>query len=78
MLVPWKEKAQSSCVIQFTIGKLDAGIAVLIGESSHLIEFPSLLLPPGSVPGSIVSISCRFVKWSVGSADPQLLTGQRD
>lgn len=40
-------------------GKLDAGIAVLLGdESSHLIEFPSLLLPPGCQPGSIVSISC--------------------
>jgi hypothetical protein len=42
----------------FTVGKIDAGIAVLIGPTSHLIEFPSLLLPPGCQPGSIVCISC--------------------
>ncbi|KAL7410996.1 hypothetical protein BDY24DRAFT_343492 [Mrakia frigida] len=30
---------------------------ILIGERAHLIEFPSLLLPPGSTSGSIVSIS---------------------
>ncbi|EGG06138.1 uncharacterized protein MELLADRAFT_26215, partial [Melampsora larici-populina 98AG31] len=33
-------------------------IAVLIGSHAHLIEFPSLLLPPGCEPGSIVSITC--------------------
>ncbi|KAI5474277.1 chitin synthase [Pseudohyphozyma bogoriensis] len=42
----------------FTIGKVDAGIAVLISDSVHLIEFPSLLLPAGVGPGSIVNISC--------------------
>ncbi|KAI8461766.1 hypothetical protein BY996DRAFT_6408408 [Phakopsora pachyrhizi] len=42
----------------FTCGKIDAGIAVLIGSRAHLIEFPSLLLPPGCEPGSIVSITC--------------------
>ncbi|KAL8291688.1 hypothetical protein RQP46_001946 [Phenoliferia psychrophenolica] len=42
----------------FTIGKIDAGIAVLISDSVHLIEFPSLLLPAGVGPGSIVNISC--------------------
>ncbi|KAM0749709.1 hypothetical protein T439DRAFT_357238 [Meredithblackwellia eburnea MCA 4105] len=53
----------------FTIGKIDgttnlhptpfaAGIAVLISDSVHLIEFPSLLLPSGVGPGSIVNISC--------------------
>jgi hypothetical protein len=30
---------------------------ILIGERAHLIEFPSLLLPAGTVSGSIVSIS---------------------
>ncbi|PLW06706.1 hypothetical protein PCASD_25325 [Puccinia coronata f. sp. avenae] len=39
-------------------GKIDAGIAVLIGSHAHLIEFPSLLLPPGCETGSIVSITC--------------------
>ncbi|TNY24008.1 hypothetical protein DMC30DRAFT_413704 [Rhodotorula diobovata] len=38
---------------RFVIGKIDAGIA-----SVHLIEFPSLLLPPGVGPGSIVNIAC--------------------
>ncbi|GAA5936995.1 uncharacterized protein JCM15063_000123 [Sporobolomyces koalae] len=43
---------------QFVIGKIDAGIAVLISDSVHLIEFPSLLLPAGVGPGSIVNIAC--------------------
>ncbi|GAA6004119.1 uncharacterized protein JCM10292_005892 [Rhodotorula paludigena] len=43
---------------RFVVGKIDAGIAVLISDSIHLIEFPSLLLPPGVAPGSIVNISC--------------------
>ncbi|ETW84193.1 hypothetical protein HETIRDRAFT_241181, partial [Heterobasidion irregulare TC 32-1] len=41
----------------FTVGKLDAGMAILLGERAHLIEFPSLLLPPGATAGSIVNIS---------------------
>ncbi|GAA5878593.1 hypothetical protein JCM3774_004075 [Rhodotorula dairenensis] len=43
---------------RFVIGKIDAGIAVLISDSVHLIEFPSLLLPAGVGPGSIVNIQC--------------------
>ncbi|KPV76817.1 uncharacterized protein RHOBADRAFT_51806 [Rhodotorula graminis WP1] len=35
-----------------------SGIAVLISDSVHLIEFPSLLLPAGVGPGSIVNIAC--------------------
>ncbi|CCO28247.1 Cell fusion protein cfr1 AltName: Full=CHS5-related protein 1 [Rhizoctonia solani AG-1 IB] len=35
----------------------NAGMAILIGERAHLIEFPSLLLPPGVTSGSIVNIS---------------------
>ena len=30
---------------------------ILIGERAHLIEFPSLLLPPGVTTGSIVNIA---------------------
>ncbi|XP_006456920.1 hypothetical protein AGABI2DRAFT_229143 [Agaricus bisporus var. bisporus H97] len=41
----------------FTVGKLDAGMAILLGERAHLIEFPSILLPPGATTGSIVNIS---------------------
>ncbi|EPQ30382.1 uncharacterized protein PFL1_01908 [Pseudozyma flocculosa PF-1] len=40
----------------FTVGKLDAGMAILIGERASLIEFPSLLLPPGVSSGSVVNI----------------------
>ncbi|TFK88388.1 hypothetical protein K466DRAFT_662335 [Polyporus arcularius HHB13444] len=43
----------------FTVGKLDAGMAILLGERVHLIEFPSLLLPPGVSTGSIVNISVQ-------------------
>ncbi|KAJ2080876.1 hypothetical protein H4R24_002750 [Coemansia sp. RSA 988] len=41
---------------QFTVGKLDAGMAMLLTEDYQLIEFPSVLLPKGVVLGSVVSI----------------------
>ncbi|KIY48081.1 hypothetical protein FISHEDRAFT_73999 [Fistulina hepatica ATCC 64428] len=41
----------------FTVGKLDAGMAILLGERAHPIEFPSIPLPPGATAGSIVNIS---------------------
>ncbi|KAF8806093.1 hypothetical protein BYT27DRAFT_7168409 [Phlegmacium glaucopus] len=41
----------------YTVGKLEAGMAILLGERAHLIEFPSILLPPGTTTGSIVSIA---------------------
>ncbi|KAF5333120.1 hypothetical protein D9611_002843 [Ephemerocybe angulata] len=41
----------------FTVGKLDAGMAILLGDRAHLIEFPSILLPPGASTGSIVNIA---------------------
>lgn len=40
----------------FTVGKLDAGMAILIGERASLIEFPSILLPQGIGNGSVVNI----------------------
>ncbi|THU90402.1 hypothetical protein K435DRAFT_728390 [Dendrothele bispora CBS 962.96] len=49
------EKSQES--FTFTVGKLDAGMAILLGERAHLIEFPSVLLPPGTTAGSIVNIA---------------------
>ncbi|GJE87301.1 chitin synthase, class 5 [Phanerochaete sordida] len=49
--------AKSQESFMFTVGKLDAGMAILLGERAHLIEFPSLLLPPGATTGSIVNIS---------------------
>ncbi|CAG8656783.1 6384_t:CDS:2, partial [Ambispora leptoticha] len=47
----------STTSVQFTVGKLDAGMAILLTEDHHLIEFPSLLLPPGVTSGSIVNIA---------------------
>ncbi|WRT70145.1 uncharacterized protein IL334_007139 [Kwoniella shivajii] len=47
----------------FTLGKLDAGMAILLGPNAHLLEFPSLLLPkssPGAPPlgpGAILTIT---------------------
>ncbi|KAG9218564.1 hypothetical protein CCMSSC00406_0001322 [Pleurotus cornucopiae] len=49
------EKSMES--FTFTVGKLDAGMAILLGERAHLIEFPSVLLPPGATTGSIVNIA---------------------
>ncbi|KAF9266078.1 hypothetical protein L218DRAFT_971508 [Marasmius fiardii PR-910] len=44
-------KSQDS--FTFTVGKL----GILLGERAHLIEFPSILLPPGATTGSIVNIA---------------------
>ncbi|KAF9528038.1 hypothetical protein CPB83DRAFT_876167 [Crepidotus variabilis] len=49
--------SKSSDSFTFTVGKLDAGMAILLGERAHLIEFPSILLPPGATTGSIVNIA---------------------
>ncbi|KAL1921010.1 uncharacterized protein VTP21DRAFT_11645 [Calcarisporiella thermophila] len=51
--------AASSSSVQFTVGKLDAGMALLLTADHHLIEFPSLLLPKGVTSGSIVNISVQ-------------------
>ncbi|KAJ9061415.1 hypothetical protein DSO57_1020906 [Entomophthora muscae] len=45
----------STCAL-FTVGKVDAGLAILLTEENHLIEFPYLLLPEGVVSGAIVKI----------------------
>ncbi|PVU90704.1 hypothetical protein BB561_004765 [Smittium simulii] len=43
--------------VQFTVGKIDAGMAVLLTNENQLIEFPSILLPSGVGAGSVVSVS---------------------
>ncbi|RPB01765.1 hypothetical protein L873DRAFT_1734170, partial [Choiromyces venosus 120613-1] len=43
-------------LISLTVGKVDAGLAILLTEEKRLIEFPSVLLPPGIASGSIVDI----------------------
>lgn len=44
-------------LISLTVGKVDAGVAVLLTEDKRLIEFPSILLPPNISSGSIVDIT---------------------
>ncbi|PWW78468.1 hypothetical protein C7212DRAFT_277963 [Tuber magnatum] len=43
-------------LVSLTVGKVDAGLAILLTEEKRLIEFPSVLLPPGIASGSIVDI----------------------
>ncbi len=47
----------SNDIIQLTVGKMEAGLAVLLTPDLQVIEFPSSLLPEGCHRGSIVNIS---------------------
>lgn len=49
-----KPPGQSS---QVSLHVVDSFEQILIGDRAHLIEFPSLLLPPGVSSGSIVNIA---------------------
>lgn len=51
--------SSSASMQQFTVGKLDAGMAILLGARASLIEFPSLLLPQDVQAGSVVEISVK-------------------
>ncbi|KAI9809333.1 MAG: hypothetical protein M1825_002625 [Sarcosagium campestre] len=44
-------------LVSLTVGKVDAGVAVLLTEDKRLIEFPSILLPQNISSGSIVDIT---------------------
>lgn len=46
-------------LVSLTVGKVDAGVAVLLTEDKRLIEFPSILLPPSIRSGSIVDITVK-------------------
>ncbi|OMH82888.1 Chitin biosynthesis protein CHS5 [Zancudomyces culisetae] len=39
--------------IEFTVGKIDAGMAVLLTQDNQVIEFPSVLLPEQVVSGRV-------------------------
>ncbi|KAF3912836.1 hypothetical protein AA313_de0203161 [Arthrobotrys entomopaga] len=43
-------------LVSLTVGKVDAGLAILLTKDKRLIEFPSVLLPPGVASGSIIDI----------------------
>ncbi|KAG5439331.1 hypothetical protein PCK2_000829, partial [Pneumocystis canis] len=44
-------------LVQFTVGKIDAGMTILLASDYYLIEFPSSLLPHNIETGSILDIS---------------------
>ncbi|KAL2210326.1 hypothetical protein CC79DRAFT_492703 [Sarocladium strictum] len=44
-------------LVSLTVGKVDAGVTVLLTPDKRLIEFPSILLPPDISSGSIVDIA---------------------
>ncbi|OAA62493.1 chitin biosynthesis protein [Niveomyces insectorum RCEF 264] len=44
-------------LVSLTVGKVDAGVTVLLTQDKRLIEFPSILLPPNIASGSIVDIA---------------------
>ncbi|KAF3019716.1 hypothetical protein G7054_g9929 [Neopestalotiopsis clavispora] len=44
-------------LVSLTVGKVDAGVTVLLTPDKRLIEFPSILLPPNIASGSIVDIT---------------------
>ncbi|KAI0904319.1 chitin biosynthesis protein [Ustulina deusta] len=44
-------------LVSLTVGKVDAGVTVLLTPDKRLIEFPSILLPPNIGSGSIVDIT---------------------
>ena len=41
---------------QFTIGKIDAGLAILLSPDNYVVEFPSSILPTNVTVGSIVNV----------------------
>ena len=49
--------SKSPTKAQFTVGKLDAGMAVLLTKDHHQIEFPTILLPETVTTGSIIDLS---------------------
>ncbi|POR38783.1 Cell fusion protein cfr1, partial [Tolypocladium paradoxum] len=47
----------TTMLVSLTVGKVDAGVTVLLTPDKRLIEFPSILLPPNISSGSIVDIA---------------------
>ncbi|KAI2469725.1 hypothetical protein F4781DRAFT_207961 [Annulohypoxylon bovei var. microspora] len=56
-------------LVSLTVGKVDAGVTVLLTPDKRLIEFPSILLPPNIVSGSIVDITVARNNESEAKAD---------
>ncbi|KAH6855174.1 hypothetical protein B0I37DRAFT_49814 [Chaetomium sp. MPI-CAGE-AT-0009] len=56
-------------LVSLTVGKVDAGVTVLLTPDKRLIEFPSILLPPDITSGSIVDINVSRNKNSETAAE---------
>ncbi|KAK3991135.1 putative chitin biosynthesis protein CHS5 [Cladorrhinum sp. PSN332] len=56
-------------LVSLTVGKVDAGVTVLLTPDKRLIEFPSILLPPDISSGSIVDINVSRNKASEAAAE---------
>ncbi|KAL2263086.1 hypothetical protein VTK26DRAFT_8244 [Humicola hyalothermophila] len=56
-------------LVSLTVGKVDAGVTVLLTPDKRLIEFPSILLPPDITSGSIVDIDVSRNKNSETEAE---------
>ncbi|KAG6367265.1 hypothetical protein INS49_001452 [Diaporthe citri] len=56
-------------LVSLTVGKVDAGVTVLLTPDKRLIEFPSILLPPDISSGSIVDITVARNLSSESSAE---------
>ncbi|KKF96086.1 Cell fusion protein cfr1 [Ceratocystis platani] len=56
-------------LVSLTVGKVDAGVTVLLTPDKRLIEFPSILLPPGISSGSIVDITVSRNTGSESASD---------
>lgn len=56
-------------LVSLTVGKVDAGVTVLLTPDKRLIEFPSILLPPDITSGSIVDINVARNKTSEATAE---------
>lgn len=54
-----QEILKVTMLVSLTVGKVDAGVAVLLTGDKRLIEFPSILLPPSITSGSIVDIEVQ-------------------
>ncbi|KAJ3057318.1 Chitin synthase, class 5 [Rhizophlyctis rosea] len=64
--------------VQFTVGKLDAGMAILLSPDHHLIEFPATILPEGVTTGSIVNLTIERNQDEERRQRDEFLTLQED
>ncbi|KXJ93973.1 BRCA1 C terminus domain-containing protein [Microdochium bolleyi] len=63
-------------LVSLTVGKVDAGVTVLLTPDKRLIEFPSILLPPNITSGSIVDITVARNNAAESAAEKQFSTLQ--